>query len=267
MRKASSVIITFIAMSFLFFGVPVLSHSENVSKGNIIGFVYDQDGTTPLAGAVVKVKNISTGNVYESSTSDTNGVFRIKGIETGIYLCGVQTLQGDFNSEEFFGVKLSDGETAKLSIALTPYEQKVATALQEVYEGHSNSGESLVGTVIDYYPDNKSADVLVVKGMLRLNDRIHAKGEETDFYQNVEELKFGNSSAKQILAGQTANMKVMKSVDNGDLVYVVCKHGVVPLFLRPLGYATMLGASLGIILGIKDAYNNPVVRPASGYKK
>ena len=258
MRKVCSTTVKILAVSFLLFSVPLLSQAENAAKGNIIGFVYDQDGTTPLEGAVVKVKNISTGNVYESSTSDTNGVFRIKGIETGIYLCGVQTAQGDYNSEEFFGVKLSDGETAKLSIALTPYEQKVAAALREVYEGHSSSGESLIGTVIDYYPDNQSADVLVVKGMLRLDDRIHAKGKETDFYQNVEELKLGNSSTKKIFAGQTANMKVKKSVNNGDLVYVVCNRGIVPLFLKPFGRALLVAGSLGVILGIRDAHNQPV---------
>ena len=258
MRKICSTIFTIFAVTFLLFSVPLLSQAENTAKGNIIGFVYDQNGTTPFEGAVVKVKNISTGNVYESSVSDTNGVFRITGIETGIYLCGVQALQGDFNSEEYFGVKLSDGETAKLSIALTPYEQKVATALQEVYEGHSTSGESLIGTVIDYYPDNQSADVLVVKGMLRLNDRIHAKGKETDFYQDVEELMLGNSSAKKVFAGQTANMKVTKSVNNGDLVYVVCKRGILPMFLRPFGYATLVAGSLGIILGTKNAFNQEV---------
>lgn len=267
MWKLKSAAIAFLVISFILFSIPALSYGENFGKGNIIGFVYDQDGTTPLEGAVVKVKNIATGNIYESSASDTNGTFRIVGIETGLYLCGVQTAQGDFNSEEFFGVKLSDGETAKLSIALTPYEQKVATALQEVYQGHSSSGESLIGTVIDYYSDNQSADVLVVKGMLRLDDRIHAKGRETDFYQNVEGLKLGSSSAKRVFAGQTANMKVKKSVNNGDLVYVVCKRGILPMFLRPLGYATMLGASLGIILGFEDAYNDPVVKAASAYKK
>lgn len=266
MWKFKSTVTLFLAVSFVFFSVHALSYGENVGKGNIIGFVYDNDGTTPLAGAIVKVKNISTGNVYESNKSDENGIFRIPGIESGIYLCGVATEQGDFNAEKFFGVKLSDGETAKLSIALTPYEQKVATALREVYEGHSDSGESLIGTVIDYYSDTQSADVLVVKGMLRLDDRIHAKGKETDFYQNVEELKLGNSPAKKIFAGQTANMKVKKSVNNGDLVYVICKRGILPLFLRPFGYAALIAGSLGVILGIEDALDHDVV-VTSPFKK
>lgn len=31
-------------------------NGEAVRKGNLIGFVYDKDGTTPLEGAIVKLK-------------------------------------------------------------------------------------------------------------------------------------------------------------------------------------------------------------------
>lgn len=232
---------------------PAFLRSENIAKGNIIGFVYDEDGTTPLENAVVKVKNISTGTIYESSKSDPNGVFAIQGVETGVYLYGVLTPQGEFSSENFFGVRVNEGDTAKLSISLTPYEQKVASAIQEVYKEQSISGEALVGTVIDYNFDAKTAEVLIVKGLLQLNDRIHAKGKATDFYQDVEELKLGHSPVKKIFAGQTANCKMKNSVKNGDLVYVVCKRGLLPLFLKPLGLASIIAGSAGIVVGISDA--------------
>jgi hypothetical protein len=161
---------------------------------------------------------------------------------------------------------VSEGETAKLSVSLTPYEQKVASALREVYEGQSSAGESLVGTVIDYYPDNQYADVLVVKGMLRLNDRIHAKGKKTDFYQNVDGLKLGSSPAKKVFAGQTAKMNVKNSVVNGDLVYLVCNRGILPLFLKPFGAVTFIAGGAGILLGIKNALDQKVVT-TSNYKK
>lgn len=266
MRKVFRITFALLGISFLIFIIFSSSEAKDVTKGNIIGFVFDQDGTTPLEGAVVKIKNVTTEKVYESSKSDTNGVFRIKGIETGIYLCGVQTAEGDFNSDELFGVKVSDGETAKLSVALTPYDQKVASALQEVYEGHSIAGESLIGTVVDYYQEMQSADVLIVKGLLRVKDKIHTKGKETDFYQNVNELKFENSPAKRVFAGQTANLKMDKSVNNGDLVYVVCKRGMLPLFLAPIGYATIAAGSLGIVLGFSDAVNNAVTQ-VTAFKK
>lgn len=268
MRKISRAIFAFLGISLLLFSLPYLAQAEDAAKGNIIGFVFDQDGTSPVEGAVVKIKNVTTEKVYQSSKSDANGVFRIKAIESGIYLCGVQTAQGGFNSDELFGVKVSEGETAKLSVALTPYEQKVASALQEVYEGQTIAGESLVGTVVDYYPETQSADVLVVKGLLRMKDRIHAKGDKTDFYQNVGELKLENSPAKKVFAGQTANLKMDKSVNNGDLVYLVCnKRGIIPLFPASIGYVTLVAGSLGVVLGFGDAVNNAIFRQGYAFKK
>lgn len=256
-----------IGVAFLVFCFPAFLMSGNIAKGNIIGFVYDQDGTTPLEGAIVKVKNASTGTIYESSKSDENGVFALEGVESGVYLYGVLTAQGEFNSDNFFGVRVSEGDTAKLSISLTPYEQKVASAIQEVYAGQSVSGESLVGTVIDYNFDSKSAEVLIVKGLLQLKDRIHAKGKATDFYQNVEELKLGNSPARKLFAGQKANLKVKSSVKNGDLIYVVCKRrGILPLFMKPLGIASMIAGSVGIIAISANTLNeDPKV--ASDFRK
>ena len=106
-------------LAFILFCYPIALKSENVAKGNIVGFVYDMDGTTPLEGAVVKVKNISTDVVYESTKSDILGIFKIKGLENGIYLYGVMTPNGDFNSDGLVGIRIQGNETAKMSISLT----------------------------------------------------------------------------------------------------------------------------------------------------
>jgi len=262
-RTKSNFILVGLAVLLLCF--PLMLRSENNAKGNIIGFVYGQDGTTPLEGAVVKVKNIATGKIYESSKSDVNGVFTIVGIDSGVYLYGVLTPEGEFSSENYFGLRVSEGETAKLSIALTPYEQKVAAAMQEVYSQQAESGESLVGTVIDYNSNNSTAEVLIVKGLLQRNDKIHAKGKATNFYQLVEQMMLGNAPVSRLFAGQKANLKVKKPVKNGDLVYVVCKRGLLP-FLRPLGLAALIGGSAGIIvLGGRNL--NKTVHAASPSKK
>lgn len=262
-RKNVNKVVIGIAVFLLCF--PAFLRSENIAKGNIVGFVYDEDGTTPFEGAVVKVKNISTGAIFESSKSDANGVFKIEEVETGLYLYRVLTAQGEFSSENFFGVRISEGDTAKLSISLTPYEQKVASAIQEVYKEQSISGEALVGTVIDYNFDTKTAEVLVVKGLLQMNDRIHAKGKATDFYQDVEELKLGHSPVKKIFAGQTANLSMKKSVKNGDLVYVVCRRGILPIFLKPLGLASIIAGSAGTI-AIMAKNLNEKAETCSGFK-
>ena len=58
---------------FLFSSVGTISGQDN-PIGNVTGFIYAQDGNTPLGGAVVKFKNVSTGKLYESGKSDSKGI-------------------------------------------------------------------------------------------------------------------------------------------------------------------------------------------------
>ena len=120
-----------VVVTFLLICSPVFLRCESTSKGNIIGFVYDKDGTTPLDGAIVKFLNVTTDTVYESSISDKNGLFKVVGIENGIYIFGVLTPQGDFMPDDLIGVKVQEHETAKLSISLMPKEE-ITSAEQRV---------------------------------------------------------------------------------------------------------------------------------------
>ena len=113
-RKVSLLLI----FSFILLYSPHLIYGEPVGKGNLIGFVYDKDETTPLEGAVVKLKNISSGIVYESNKTDKLGVFKLEGIDEGLYIAGISSKEGDFNVENFIGI-MAD-ETAKISFALKP---------------------------------------------------------------------------------------------------------------------------------------------------
>jgi len=103
------------------------SYAQDPNKGNLAGFVFGRDGSTPVAGAVVVVKNVSTGAMTESGASDDLGVFRLVGLDVGIYALGVKSAAGNYNSQEFFGVAAQ--QTSKLTIALNPYDAMSASAL------------------------------------------------------------------------------------------------------------------------------------------
>jgi hypothetical protein len=108
---------------FLLICSPLSLRCEKGGEGNIIGFVYDKDGTTPLDGAIVKFLNVATDAVYESSETDSNGLFKVVGVANGIYIFGVLTPRGDFVLDDLIGVKIQEHETAKLSISLMPAEE------------------------------------------------------------------------------------------------------------------------------------------------
>jgi len=119
--------------SFILFYSPHLINGEAVGKGNLIGFVYEKDATTPFEGAIVKLKNISTSLIYESNKTDKLGTFKFEGIDEGLYIAGISSIEGDFNVENFIGIKAD--ETAKVSFALTPQAEGEKTKKPKTKKG------------------------------------------------------------------------------------------------------------------------------------
>lgn len=251
-RRVLENLLGFFSLIFALFllSAPQVLAAQNIAKGNIMGFIYDKDGSTPFQGAVIKFKNLTSGTVYESTKSDTLGLFKVQGVETGIYSYGVVTGAGDFNADNIVGLRIADNETAKLSIALNPYDKEVASAVSEVFKDQTANGESLVGTIADFDPGTRMAQVQVVKGLLRVKDRIHAKGKSTDFYQDVNDLTAGNNTTRQIITGQTGSLKLERAANKGDLVYVIRNKKIFPFFLAPAGVAAVIAGNSAVTYGV-----------------
>ena len=124
-RIARSKIMAFgLILCFLLFYSPWLLVSETIGKGNVIGFVFDNDGTSPVKGAVVKMRNVTTGSVCQSPETNEHGIFTIEGIDEGLYIIGISAKEGDFNVGNFIGIKADD--TAKVSFALKAKKAETA---------------------------------------------------------------------------------------------------------------------------------------------
>ena len=244
-KGAKAKVLSFgLILAVLIFYSPQVLKAQGTSKGNLIGFVYDQDGTTPVAGAVVMVKNISNGKVFASGKSDNLGVFKVQGLDTGLYALGVTAVKGDFNSGELVGVAAN--ETSKIAIAISPYEKDVAEAVQQVNKDQQEKGESRIGRLVGFNSGSREADVFIERGLLQSGDRIHVKGESTNFYQDAKSLKFQGAGVRKILAGQTGMLPLIKPAVVGDVVYVACKRGIPPFFLAPLGIASVIAGSAAL---------------------
>lgn len=168
MRKSlkSKGVFFLLIFSFLMFYSPHLVNGKALGKGNLIGFVYDKDGTTPVEGAIVKLKNVSSGSIYESSKADKLGVFKIEGIDEGLYVVGINSKEGSFNVENFIGIKAN--ETAKVSFALKPQAKGEKANMPKMKKGNyltkfftSPFGLAVVGaaSVAIVYSTVKLADV------------------------------------------------------------------------------------------------------------
>lgn len=111
-------IATFVITCFLVFTSQYLFAAQaNANTGNVVGFIYEQDGTTPVEGAILQARNINTGKVYKSTKTDKLGMFKAE-LEQGMYVAGVSTKEGDYNLPNLIGIKAN--ETAKVSLALKP---------------------------------------------------------------------------------------------------------------------------------------------------
>jgi hypothetical protein len=246
-------------LAVLALGLTLSLGAQTLERGNLVGTIFDRDGKTPVVGAVIKLRNITSGSVYESPPSDAKGNFRLEGIGKGIYQYGITTSQGDFNSNELVGIIAN--ETTKISVSLSLYDTSVQTAVQEILRSQADKeGETRIGRVLRYNPATKDAEVFIEMGVLQRGDRVRVKGPLTNFYQDADTLVLNGSAVRQLLAGQAGLLRTARDVEIGDGLYVVCKGGT-PFFLTPCGIATVV-AGTGLILGtIKEITDKTPVSP------
>ncbi len=117
--KSVSLLLIF---SFILLNSPYLLTGQTIQtkgKGDLIGKVYGKDGTTAVEGAIIKIKNVVTGRIYESVKTDKLGTFKIEGLEAGLYAIGIVTKEGNFNVESLIGIKAN--KVSSVTFALNPY--------------------------------------------------------------------------------------------------------------------------------------------------
>ncbi len=107
-----------ISTLFIFTSSPFLFAAEKIQTGNLVGFVYDKDGKTPLKNAVVLLKNLKTNEVYRSQPTGEAGEFRLTGLPDGFYVVGIEVDTNKYNATG--AVRIVAGKTATLSFSLRP---------------------------------------------------------------------------------------------------------------------------------------------------
>lgn len=101
------------SMSILFFPHEALGQA---GPGALTGIIYWENQKSPMEGAIVKLRNVLTGTVYQSEPTDKNGSYIIKNIPEGRYIIGVGTPKGNFNFDRELQIKAL--ELAKLNLVL-----------------------------------------------------------------------------------------------------------------------------------------------------
>ena len=219
-----------------------------VEKGSLAGYVYQSDGTTPAQSAVIKLRNLATGSIFESTKSTDLGYFAVDSLDRGLYVFGAVTDQGEFNSTDIIGIEAN--ATAKLLVALTA--QAAVQQTGSSVEPPAIRGEKFLGRVVEFNSSTLEARVFVEKGECDLGDTIHVwgekkKGSETNFYQKANTIKQNGYTQKKALAGQYYHFPLEKPALVNDWVYLKERSGLAAFFLTPIGMATVLAGSTSIV--------------------
>ncbi len=143
-------------ISFFLIASSNIAFSNDTAKGRLEGIVY-MDGTAPLSGAIVRVKNIASGTEYQSEASGSDGSFLISNVEKGFYLYEVSTPQGESAPGDYFGVNFNGDMSAKIALNVSPWDNIGSFASGDNSRGgHSSvfAGDSHV-----VFPDEFEMDI------------------------------------------------------------------------------------------------------------
>lgn len=234
---------------FLSVSVNTLKAQDN-PVGTVTGYIYEQDESTPVEGAVIKFKNVQTGKFYESQKSDLMGAFMVEEIERGIYLYGVITPDATFDSEGLVGFRIKEKDTASMSISLRPYSSQAALTIEGFYNDLDVNGESYVGRVIEVDDSKKNVKVKIERGFLQDDDKIRDKGREHDFKMTLRKLEREGEQVRRVFAGDIASFRMKKEAEVDDMVFVIKKKQFLPFLAAPLGAAAVIAASGLVAYGV-----------------
>ncbi len=81
--------------------------------------------------------------------------------------------------------------------------------------------EKLIGEVTHYFTNIGVAVIKINQGLLKVNDKIHVRGVNSDFEQNVDSMQIEHENVESAKKGQMIGLKVDQQVREGDEVYKV----------------------------------------------
>lgn len=265
MQTLNKLVVFAVVLFFFAFTFQGFVQAKSSAKGILLGSVFSADGTTPIPGAVIRITNNQTGSVYESDSSSINGDFKIVGLESGIYRYTVSTPEGDFIADDVFGLKLTESDSAKIAINVTPFSNEVNAAISGLPAPKEIEGETFIGRIVDFNSQTRTADVFIMQGLLKKTDKIHAVGDQTDFYQKLNKMHVANSDAPVANPGDTASITLNRSAQVGDAVYLSNSgRGLLSLLLIPAGVATITAGSAAVAYNLGTQVNNDLC-PCSAF--
>jgi len=110
-------VVLFTIIFFSLLGLAVSGFAKPPA-GNLMGFVYGEDGKTPVQDAMVLIRAVDTGKIYRSKPTGEFGTYKLLGIDPGTYAVGLKIKEKSYNVNDY--VKVASGKTSIISLLLVP---------------------------------------------------------------------------------------------------------------------------------------------------
>lgn len=100
------------------------SEDNTPGTGKMKGFIYRADGKKPLWGAQVVLKNMKTGQKFESNVTDSVGDYKLTDIPQGDYQVKIFVKDKNYEVKTVdFLIKIRDGKTTTISFSLKKFRK------------------------------------------------------------------------------------------------------------------------------------------------
>lgn len=86
--------------------------------------------------------------------------------------------------------------------------------------GDKMAEEKEIGKITHYF-GKISVGIIELKDTLKVGDKVHIKGNSTDFEQEVTSIQIEHEDVPEAKAGNSIGVKVNEQVKEGDIVYLV----------------------------------------------
>ena len=81
--------------------------------------------------------------------------------------------------------------------------------------------EEKVGKVFKYFRKPMVAALKIEDGKVKVGDKLHFKGDHTDFVQEIESMEIEGESVEKVESGDDVGIKVKERVRPNDKVFLV----------------------------------------------
>lgn len=87
--------------------------------GSLKGFIYKKDGKTPLWGVQVLLKDVDTGEIFESNVTDGLGDYKLRDVPSGMYQVLLLARDRAYKIKKVdFLIRVFAGKTSTISFSL-----------------------------------------------------------------------------------------------------------------------------------------------------